>query len=319
MGTLGGSMIRGAGALFLFTFVLNAAQPVSARPEYLTKFQADPFRRAEVDGCGTCHVNNAGGGARNDFGGAFEAAAQEITPLLRANFPQQFRFDTVKLPDGSLFSFSDPKGQFVVVERENQKVLADLTTLGAPRAAPLPMPENRMGFFVASEGLSHGGHLGGLAGADRHCQNLAKAAGADDRTWRAYLSTSFAEKPAVNAGDRIGSGPWYNAKGVLVARGPADLHAKDHFRPELLLTEKGDSVGASGGNAGARLKIVTGSLPNGTAAVGMNCRNWTSEADGEALAGELTGSWNSATTISCGRPTSREAAPEARLYCFAAK
>src|SRR5687767_993398 len=188
------------GAAVAAIVVLGVSQPVAARPEYLAKYQADPFRRPEVDGCGTCHVKSEGGGARNDFGAAFQAASHEITPLLRASFPQQFKFDTAKLPDGSAFFLTDPQSKFVVFERQNQRVLINLAEVSAPKTTPVPPPANRMGFFVTSIGLDHGGHIGGLAGADRHCQNLAKAVGADDRTWRAYLSTSFQGKPAVNAG-----------------------------------------------------------------------------------------------------------------------
>lgn len=304
--------------MWLLTVVLGAFQPALARPEYLAKFQADPFRRAGVDGCRTCHVADSGGGARNAFGSAFEAAAQEITPLLRASFPQQFTFETAKLPDGSTFSFSDPESKFVVFERQNQRVLVDVAALSAPQAVPVPVAENRMSFFVTSEAVGNG-QLGGLAGADRRCQELAKAAGADDRTWRAYLSTSFQDRPAANAGDRIGGGPWYNAKGVLLARGPADLHTKDHLRPEVVLTERGDMVGIGGGQAGAHLDILTGSLPNGTAAIGKNCNNWTSAAEGEAMVGEPGVSWNSSHPVRCGPTTAEDATLQPRLYCFAAK
>jgi hypothetical protein len=308
-------MLRGFGAVLIAIVVLGVFQPVAARPQYLVKYQADPFRRPEVDGCGTCHVKPEGGGARNDFGTAFQAASQEITPLLRASFPQQFKFDTAKLPDGSTFFFSDPQSRFVVFERQNQRVLINLAEVSAPKAAPVPPPANRMGFFVTSTGLDHGGHLGGLAGADRHCQNLAKAVGADDRTWRAYLSTTFQAKPAVNAGDRIGSGPWYNAKGVLVARGPVDLHTGERLRPDVVLTEKGEMLNPS---TDGQLDVVTGTLPNGTAAVGQNCDNWTSAKDGEALVGDLATSWNSARVMSCNQQSSEKRAA-VRLYCFAAK
>ena len=107
-----------------------------------------------------------------------------------------------------------------------------------------------MSFFVTSEGVAQGGHLGGLAGADRQCQTLAKAVGAADRTWRAYLSTSFKGAPAANAGDRIGAGPWYNAKGVLVARGPIDLHKKGALDPALVAhRERRRAIGLRDGRA----------------------------------------------------------------------
>jgi hypothetical protein len=171
-----------------------------------------------------------------------------------------------------------------------------------------------MGFFVTSTGLDHGGQIGGLAGADRYCQDLAKAAGAGDRMWRAYLSTSFQGKPAVNAGDRIGSGPWYNAKGVLVARGPVDLHINGRFRPDVVLTERGEMLSPSGDG---QVDVLTGTLPNGSAAIGQNCENWTSATNGEAQVGDVATSWNSARVMSCNPQAAEKRA--ARLYCFAAK
>jgi hypothetical protein len=308
-------MLRGFGAVLIAIVVLGVFQPVAARPEYLTKYQADPLRRPDIDGCGTCHVKPEGGGARNDFGAAFQAASNEITPLLRASFPQQFKFDTAKLPDGSAFFFSDPQSKFVVFERENQRVLINLAEVSAPKTTPVPLPANRMGFFVTSTGLDRGGQIGGLAGADRYCQDLAKSAGSGDRTWRAYLSTSFQGKPAVNAGDRIGSGPWYNAKGVLLARGPVDLHTNGRFRPDVVLTEKGEMLSQSGEG---QVDVLTGTLPNGSAAVGQNCDNWTSATSGEAQVGDLATSWNSARLVSCNQQA-REKRAAVRLYCFAAK
>ena len=167
-----------------------------------------------------------------------------------------------------------------------------------------------MSFFVTSDGVTQGGHLGGLAGADRQCQTLAAAVGAADRTWRAYLSTSFKGAPAANAGDRIGAGPWYNAKGVLVARGPIDLHKKAGLDPALVLTEKGDAVAPA-------TTVLTGTLADGTAAVDKTCSNWTGTS-GDAAAGGPGPAWNSARTASC---AAGDGPPEARprLYCFALK
>src|SRR5439155_3997894 len=125
----------------------------------------------------------------------------------------------------------------------------------------IPPAENRMSFFVTSKGMGNGAHLEGLAGADRHCQSLAAAAGGGDRTWRAYLSTSFEGQPAVNAADRIGHGPWYNAEGMLIAHGPAELHSHGRLNKETALNEKGEPIGDA--------DILTGTQPNGTAAVDM--------------------------------------------------
>ena len=292
-------------AAFILTLALGAVQAATARPDYLVKFQADQMRRADVDGCGSCHVKAAGGGARNDFGAAFDTANRDITPLLRATFPSHFTVTTATLPDGTTFYMADPQSRVVVIERQTQKIAVNVADLVAPKTAPLPPAQNRMTFFVSSEALGQGGHLGGLAGADRHCQTLAKAAGAGDRTWRAYLSTDFQGQPAVNAGDRIGNGPWHNAAGALVARGAIDLHAKVQVPLAVFLTEKGAP-------AAAVQPIVTGTLANGLAAADKTCHAWTSNADGETVAGDPSGAWNSAQPISCaaGRPP-------AHLYCFA--
>jgi hypothetical protein len=288
--------------------VCALAATADARPDYLAKFQADPMRRAEVDGCGTCHVKKEGGGARNDFGTAFDAAGRDLTPLLRATFPQHFTVTSAKLPDGTTFFMSDPASKVVVIERQNQKVVVNVADIATPKAAPLPPSATRMTFFVTSRGVERGGQIGGLAGADAFCQNLAKAAGAGDRTWHAYLSTTFRKAPAVNAGDRIGSGPWHNAGGVLVARGPVDLHQRATLPPAMLLTEKGEAVPAS-------VPVYTGTQANGMAALEQTCANWTSTS-GEAAAGQAGGPWNASRTASCAPPAGGEAP---RLYCFAVK
>jgi hypothetical protein len=309
-------MYRIAWACVLVILLLWLIQPVSARPEFLSRFQADPFRRAEIDGCATCHVNPRGGGPRNEFGQAFGAGGQIITPMLRANFPENFKFETAKLADGSVFYLSDPENKFVVFERAKQKTLIDLTTLSAKpeatkEAAPIPPAANRMTFFVTSKGVGNGGHLGGLAGADRHCQALAEAAGAGDRTWHAYLSTSFQDKPAINAGDRIGTGPWFNSKGMLVARGVADLLTSNRISKETALDEKGQPVSDPS-------RVLTGSLPNGIAAVGGNCNNWSSATDGKAVVGGINGQPGQ-TTNGCSQQNLRDSGSDGIFYCFAIK
>lgn len=302
-------VLRGnAGGAGLVILVLMAAvRPAEARPDYLAKFQADAMRRAESNGCGTCHVKPDGGGARNDFGTAFDAANRDITPLLRASFPQHFSVASVALPDGTTFFMSDPASRVVVVEREKQKVVVNVADLVAPKAAPVPAAATRMTFFVSSRAVDQGGRLGGLAGADRFCQDLAKAAGASDRTWRAYLSTSYKGQPAVNAGDRIGSGPWHNAAGELVARGPLDLHHRTRLAESVFRTERGEAVAAG-------TVVLTGTTPSGLAAIDQACANWTGSGEGAAAAGRVGAGWNGSDTASCA-PASMDSAP--RLYCFA--
>jgi hypothetical protein len=162
-------------------------------------------------------------------------------------------------------------------------------------------------FFVTSVGSGKGANLGGLAGADRHCQTLAEQAGVRGRTWRAYLSAMAAsEQAAVNARDRIGAGPWYNAKGALIARNVAHLHSDSvNLTKQTTITEKGDTVNGRGDSPN-RHDILTGSNADGTlsSATGdVTCGNWTSEAaDGSAAVGhhDRQGgganptSWNSA-------------------------
>ena len=243
----------------LFGFLGWLAAPSHAREEFLRKLQNDPFLLKELAVCATCHASETGGGALNAFGSAFDDAGRTITPMLRASFPEHFGFYSTKLADGSTFHFSDPENQHVVFEREEERYLIDLAALTEKPEAIIPPAANRMSFFLTSVGKGNGGHLEGLAGADRHCQELAEAVGATDQTWRAYLSTSFLERPAVNAGDRIGTGPWFNAKGRLVARGVADLHANNGLEKMTALNEKGEIVNGRGDepnrhvNAGDRI------------------------------------------------------------------
>jgi hypothetical protein len=313
-------------AIFVSLIVLlSLVESYDARPEYLQRYMADAFRNPDSSGCGVCHLNPQGGGMRNEFGLAFANAEHVITPLLRANFPDRFKFDTAKLPDGSVFHFADPESKSVVLERNQRKVVIDLAAATAEKKEqPLP-PGNAMSFFVTSEGLGKGGQLGGLAGADRHCQALASAVGAGDRTWRAYLSTSFEDKPAVNAGDRIGPGPWHNAKGMIVGRGVSDLHKTNPLNRELALTEKGEMISAEG--QPNRHDILTGSLPDGTAAVGMNCNNWSSSTAGNAMVGHHDrrgdgpngSSWNSShPSRGCSQEDLVQTGGAGLFYCFAA-
>lgn len=196
-----------------------------------------------------------------------------------------------------------------------------------------------MSFFVTSAGSGKGGDLGGLEGADRHCQNLAQAAGAGHRTWRAYLSTqapSLNNPGFVNARDRIGPGPWQNAKGVLIARNVEELHsASNNINKETALDEKGQPVNGRTESPNKH-DILTGSRPDGTAFPGtpfpdLTCGNWTKgTADGAAMTGhhDRAGpinntwavSWNSAhPTLGCSQERVRPTGGDGLFYCFAAK
>jgi hypothetical protein len=160
-----------------------------------------------------------------------------------------------------------------------------------PATAQQGQPQQPMGFFVTSVGLGDGGNLGGLAGADQHCQTLAQAAGAGNRTWRAYLSTTASgNQPAVNARDRIGAGPWYNARGALITQNVADLHGdierdRNNVRKPTALNEKGEEVNGVGDQPNIH-DILTGSNSLGRALEGdpqmTTCNNWTSNAAGTA-------------------------------------
>jgi len=198
----------------------------------------------------------------------------------------------------------------------------------------------QMSFFVTSVNPGKGGDLGGLAGADQHCQSLAKAAGAGHRTWRAYLSTQAKEltdKGIVHARDRIGAGPWYNAKGVRVARNVRDLHsARNNVTKETALDERGQLVHGRTDKPN-RHDIMTGSRPDGTATApsgrfgDMTCSNWTNGSDkGAAMlghhdrAGPSTDawavSWNSAhPSIGCNLGQLAKTGGAGLFYCFAEK
>ena len=188
----------------------------------------------------------------------------------------------------------------------------------------------RMSFFITSAGPGNGADLGGIAGADRHCQSLAEAVGAGNRTWRAYLSTTASGgQAAVNARDRIGEGPWYNANGVLVARDINELHGdNNNLTKETVLTEKGDEVSGRGDRPN-RHDILTGSQSDGTAFSGdmdTTCQNWTSHGGGRARVGhhDRTGggddgsSWNSAHgSRGCSQDNLQGTGGDGLFYCFA--
>src|SRR5215468_306869 len=152
----------------------------------------------------------------------------------------------------------------------------------------LAQAQNAMTFFVTSVGIGKGADLGGIEGADRHCQTLAQAAGSSGKSWHAYLSTQGAG--AVNARDRIGKGPWQNAKGVVIAKDVADLHSPaNNLTKQTALSEKGEGINGIGDQPN-RHDVLTGSQPDGTAFAGPDdrtCKNWTSSTQGAAMVGHL--------------------------------
>ena len=207
-------------------------------------------------------------------------------------------------------------------------------TLVLAACAPAPTPEiekPQLEFFITSTGVGDGAALGGLEGADRHCQALATAAGAGGRTWRAYLSTVAVEgRAAVNARDRIGRGPWRNAYGVVVAESVADLHGpRAALGKATSLTERGAIVNGRGDTPN-RHDILTGSRADGTALPGpadTTCRNWTANGEGAAQVGhhDRQGggadptSWNSAhPSRGCSQANLQASGGDGLFYCFAA-
>ncbi len=220
-----------------------------------------------------------------------------------------------------------------------------LIRTGAPLAACLALlsvaqiqpsiaqaQQANMSFFVTSAGLGKGADLGGLAGADAHCQDLGKAAGAGAKTWHAYLSTQGAG--AVNARDRIGKGPWMNAKGEVIATDVAELHGVNKLTKQTALTEKG-AINNGRGDTPNKHDILTGSQPDGTAFSGdkdMTCKNYTSSAQGSVMLGhsDKTGltedppakSWNSSHPSrgaegGCSQADLKSTGGDGLLYCFA--
>ena len=210
---------------------------------------------------------------------------------------------------------------------------AALLTLGLGSGAQAQQ-SSEMTFFVTSAGPGNGADLGGLEGADQHCQQLAEAVGAGGRTWRAYLSTQAAGgEPAINARDRIGQGPWQNAEGVVIASGLEELHDTNNLNKDTGLTEQGDVVNGRGDSPNKH-DILTGSQPDGTAfaeSEDRTCGNWTqSGADGAAIVGHHdrqglrddapSRSWNSSHSSrgGCGQDALRGTGGDGLFYCFAA-
>ena len=200
-------------------------------------------------------------------------------------------------------------------------------------AVPAQAQQANMSFFVTSNGPGKGADLGGLAGADKHCQQLAQSVGAGAKTWHAYLSTQGAG--AVNARDRIGKGPWMNAKGVVVATSVDDLHsANNKLTKQNNLSEKGEVINGRGDKPN-RHDILTGSTPDGKAFPpdkDMTCKNYTSSTQGSVMLGhndriglredDASHSWNSShpsrgTDGGCSQADLRSTGGDGLLYCFA--
>src|SRR5712675_29291 len=209
----------------------------------------------------------------------------------------------------------------------------------AVAAQPAQAQSANTTFFVTSVGPGNGANLGGLAGADNYCQTLAQAAGANAsgaKVWRAYLSMQAADgKPAVNARDRIGKGPWQNAKGVVIAKDVAELHGANGLTKQSSLSEKGDVINGRGDTPN-RHDVLTGSQADGTAfAAGEDrtCKNWTSSTQGAAMVGhsdriglrddDASKSWNSShpsrgSDGGCSQADLKSTGGDGLLYCFAA-
>ncbi len=211
-------------------------------------------------------------------------------------------------------------------------VAACAAVLAFGAVGPVAADPAQMGFFITSVGPGKGADLGGLAGADAHCQKLATSVGAGGKTWHAYLSTQGAG--AVNARDRIGKGPWMNVKGVVVAADVATLHGANNLTKQTALTEKGE-INNGRGDKPNRHDILTGSQPDGTAFADdkdHTCKNWTSSTQGSAMLGHAdriglrddaaSHSWNSSHPSrgkdgGCSQADLRSTGGDGLLYCFA--
>lgn len=209
------------------------------------------------------------------------------------------------------------------------RLLILVMTLPIASGALAAGQDDAMSFFLTSAGPGSGADLGGLAGADQHCQMLAQGVGAGDRTWRAYLSTvASGDEPAVNARDRIGTGPWFNAAGVVIATDIDNLHGDNNLTKETMLTESGEMVNGRGDSPN-RHDILTGSELDGTVLIGdsdTTCGNWTSSGEGSAQVGhhdrngggQNPTSWNSAhASRGCSQENLRGTGGDGLFYCFA--
>ena len=223
--------------------------------------------------------------------------------------------------------------------RTRPLLIASIAAAAAMLTACATTPSSGpMGFFITSTGIGNGANLGGLAGADAHCQKLAAAAGAGGKTWRAYLSVPGTfpggANPqgvaSVNARDRIGAGPWFNAKGVLIARDVAHLHNGNAINKDTALDERGNVVRGRGDTPNEH-DILTGSRADGTGFAPQThttCKAWTSSTDGSAIVGHhdrigplpenWAKSWNfSHQSAGCSQEALVRTGGSGKLYCFA--
>ena len=197
-------------------------------------------------------------------------------------------------------------------------------------SSPLVAAEDHpMGFFITSVGMGQGANLGGLDGADAYCTKLAEAAGSTGRMWRAYLSTQAEGKRGISARNRIGLGPWYNARGVLIASDLDELHLNPNIVLRTALDQNGNRVNGRGDKPN-RHDILTGSMHDGTAYFPRDtddhtCSNWTSSGEGSAQVGHHdrhgggNTSWSSAHgSRGCGEEDLPKSGGAGLFYCFAA-
>jgi hypothetical protein len=213
-------------------------------------------------------------------------------------------------------------------------IIASAVLLALGFSAGAQMKNRDMTFFISSVGSGKGADFGGLAGADKHCQALAAAAGAGHRTWRAYLSqTPSGSTPGINARDRIGKGPWHNAEGRLIARNVDELHGINNINRTFALTEKGAKVNGRADTPNMH-DILTGSTPDGRAIAGepakTTCGNWTMSGAGAAIVGHHdrwglrddapSVSWNSShPSRGCSLDNLKASGGAGMIYCFAAR
>lgn len=213
------------------------------------------------------------------------------------------------------------------------RTMAAITLIGSSFASGAVLAQatnvqQPMGFFVTSVGLGDGGNLGGLEGADAHCQSLAEAAGSGDRVWRAYLSTQEEGKRGISARSRIGQGPWYNAHGELIASDLDQLHILPNIYYRTAVDENGSTIKGRGDSPNEH-DILTGTQADGTAYFpwqegDKTCSNWTSNGEGAATVGHHdrhgggNTSWNAAhNSRGCSAEDLRGTGGNGYFYCFA--